>query len=133
MLTARQVLTLACRAEISVIRWRDGLPLDVGRRYRTETPALRRALTARDRGCRWPGCTAPTAWTEAHHLIYWWNGGPTDIDNLLLLCRWHHGLVHKGQWKLRLHHTTGTVEVTCPDGTPYELGPSHPHTGPPTR
>src|SRR5450755_3595138 len=52
MLTARQVLALACRADLSVIRWRDGIPLDVGRRYRTETPAIRRALEARDQGCR---------------------------------------------------------------------------------
>ena len=52
LLTARQVLALACRADLSVIRWRDGIPLDVGRRYRTETPAIRRALEARDQGCR---------------------------------------------------------------------------------
>jgi hypothetical protein len=58
-LTARQVLALACRAEISVIRCRDGVPLDVGRMQRTETPAIRRALHARDRGCRWPGCGIP--------------------------------------------------------------------------
>ena len=61
MLTARQVLALACRAEISVIRWSDGIPLDVGRRYRTETPAIRRALAGRDQGCRFPGCGIPAA------------------------------------------------------------------------
>ena len=70
MLTAAQVLTLACRAEISVIRWRNGLPLDVGRRYRTETPAQRRALTARDHGCRFPGCTLPATWCTAHHHYF---------------------------------------------------------------
>ncbi len=57
-LTARQVLALCCGAQISAIRWRDGLPLGVGRATRTEPPGLRRALEARDRGCRWPGCGA---------------------------------------------------------------------------
>ncbi len=55
-------------APIGVIRWSDGIPLDVGRRYRTETPALRRALEARDRGCRCTGCGMPAAWCTAHHL-----------------------------------------------------------------
>ena len=65
MLTARQVLALACRAEISVIRWRDGIPLNVGRRYRTEPPALRRALEARDQGCRFPGAACPPSGAPA--------------------------------------------------------------------
>jgi Domain of unknown function (DUF222) len=58
MLTARQVLALCCGAEAGAIRWRDGLPLDVGRAARTEPPGLRRALEARDRGCRWTECGA---------------------------------------------------------------------------
>jgi hypothetical protein len=101
MLTARQVLTLACRAEISVIRWKDGLPLNVGRRYRTETPALRRALAARDRGCRWPGCGLPASWCTAHHIRPWKHGGKTRLPNLVLLCFVHHHyFIHLQGWTL---------------------------------
>jgi Domain of unknown function (DUF222) len=104
MLTAAQVLTLACRAEISVIRWRNGLPLDVGRRYRTETPAQRRALTARDHGCRFPGCTLPATWCTAHHLKPWHNGGTTRLPNLVLLCFVHHHyFIHQTGWTITGH------------------------------
>jgi Domain of unknown function (DUF222)/HNH endonuclease len=107
MLTARQVLTLVCRAEISVIRWKDGLPLNVGRRYRTETPALRRALTARDRGCRWPGCGLPAGWCTAHHIRPWKLGGATRLPNLVLLCFVHHHyFIHLLGWTL-----TGTADA----------------------
>jgi hypothetical protein len=108
MLTAAQVLTLACRAEISVVRWREGLPLDVGRRYRTETPAIRRALTARDRGCRWPGCGIPAVWCTAHHIRPWKRGGRTRLPNLILLCFVHHHyFIHLLGWIL-----TGTADAT---------------------
>ena len=101
MLTARQVLALACRAEISVTRWRDGLPLDVGRRYRTETPAIRRALTARDHGCRWPGCGLPATWCTAHHIHPWKHGGKTRLPDLVLLCFVHHHyFIHLLGWIL---------------------------------
>src|ERR1700755_3344012 len=101
VLTARQILTLICRAEISVIRWRDGLPLDVGRRYRTETPAIRRALAARDRGYRWPGCGLPATWCTAHHLRPWKRGGKTRVTNLVLLCFVHHHyFIHLLGWTL---------------------------------
>ncbi len=101
LLTARQILTLACRAEVSVLRWRDGLPLDVGRRYRTETPAMRRVLAARDQGCRWPGCGLPAAWCTAHHVRPWNRGGATRLPNLVLLCFVHHHyFVHLLGWTL---------------------------------
>jgi hypothetical protein len=67
-----------------------GLPLDVGRAHRLVPWWIRRALHARDRGCRWPGCTTPAAWTDAHHLHHWHDGGATRIEDLLLLCRFHH-------------------------------------------
>jgi Domain of unknown function (DUF222)/HNH endonuclease len=101
MLTARQILSLACRAEVSLIRWRDGLPLDVGRRYRTDTPALRRALAARDRGCRFPGCGIPASWCTAHHIHPWKHGGRTRLPNLVLLCFVHHHyFIHQEGWTL---------------------------------
>jgi HNH endonuclease len=62
--------------------------------------ATRRALNARDGGCRWPGCTRPPSWTAAHHVVHWSHHGPTDQDNLVLLCRHHHWCVHEGGWTL---------------------------------
>jgi hypothetical protein len=67
--------------------------LDVGRKTRTIPPALRRALEARDRGCRFPGCGL--RFTDAHHVTHWADGGATKLDNLVLLCRFHHRLVHE--------------------------------------
>ena len=116
MLTARQILTLACRAEVSLIRWRDGLPLDVGRRYRTDTPALRRALTARDQGCRFPGCGLPATWCTAHHIRPWKHGGRTRLPNLVLLCFVHHHyFIHQQGWTLT-GAADGTLRFTRPGG-----------------
>ena len=123
VLTARQVLTLVCRAEISLIRWREGLPMDVGRRYRTETPAQRRALTARDRGCRWPGCGMPAVWCTAHHIRPWQRGGRTRLPNLILLCFVHHHyFIHLLGWiltgsadaTLQFTHPRGHLTLTSP-------------------
>jgi len=128
---------LACDCEV----WRvildpaSGLPLEVGRAHRIVPAWIRKALHARDRGCRWPGCTAPATWSEVHHLVAWYLGGTTNVDNLLLLCRWHHGLVHDGlpaeqRWQIHLDPSTGEVTVCRPGGKPYELGPSQPYRPP---
>jgi len=69
--------------------------LDVGRRTRTVPPALRRALDARDGGCRFPGCGS--RFSEAHHIEHWADGGATRLENLVLLCRRHHRSVHEGR------------------------------------
>ena len=61
---------------------------------------MRRALVVRDRHCRIPGCDIPAAWTDAHHIRHWADGGPTKLWNLILLCRRHHRLVHEGRWQL---------------------------------
>jgi hypothetical protein len=60
----------------------------------------RRALVARDKGCRIPGCDMPAAWTDAHHIQHWADGGSHKLFNLILLCRRHHRLVHEGGWSL---------------------------------
>jgi hypothetical protein len=70
--------------------------LNVGRRTRTIPPALRRALEVRDRGCRFPGCQS--RYCDAHHVRHWADGGETSLDNCLLLCRYHHRLVHEEGW-----------------------------------
>jgi len=76
----------------------DGSVLDVGRRTRTIPPALRRALEARDRGCRFPGCGL--RFTDAHHVKHWADGGKTSLGNTVLLCQHHHRLVHEGGWRI---------------------------------
>lgn len=76
----------------------DGSVLDVGRKTRTVPPAIRRALEARDGGCRFPGCGL--RFTDAHHVKHWADGGETSLDNLILLCAHHHRLVHEEGWKV---------------------------------
>jgi hypothetical protein len=73
-----------------------------GDRERYFTPAQRRALAARDGGCVWPQCTAPPSWCHGHHVEFWENGGPTDIDNGVLLCSYHHHLLHTGDFRMRM-------------------------------
>jgi hypothetical protein len=72
-----------------------GEPLSISRRSRTIPPPMRRALKARDGGCRFPGCTNHK-FVDGHHIIHWADGGETSLDNLVLLCRHHHHLVHEG-------------------------------------
>jgi hypothetical protein len=74
--------------------------LDLGRRTEVPSRAQRRALARRDKHCRFPGCDRPVRWTDAHHLVHWIRGGPTDLDNLVLLCRRHHKACHEGGWDL---------------------------------
>jgi len=71
-----------------------GEDLDLGRVARLFTRAQRRRLWRRDRGCTYPGCTAPAAWCKAHHVIHWADGGATDVDSAALLCQRHHSVVH---------------------------------------
>jgi len=74
---------------------REGTPMDVGRKRRTIPAALRRALVARDEGCRFPGCTH-RKWIDAHHIVPWSKGGETSLENTVLLCTFHHTLLHEG-------------------------------------
>lgn len=69
-------------------------PLDVGRRTPVISPAMRRAVIVRDGQCRFPGCDRPHTWCDVHHVVHWAAGGATCVDNLLLLCRRHHRMVH---------------------------------------
>jgi hypothetical protein len=87
--------------------------LDVGRRRRTVPPALHRALTRRDQGCRFPGCGLRLC--DAHHLEHWADGGATRLDNLVLLCRRHHRAVHEEGFAVELLGG-GEVRIRRPDG-----------------
>jgi hypothetical protein len=126
---------IACDCDVwrCVLDPNTGLPLEVGRTHRIVPHWIRKALHARDQGCRFPGCTAPVAWTDAHHWKSWYLGGETNIENLLSLCRFHHVIVHEGRWTLAWDRTNGAVYAYRPDGTPYELGPSLPHISPTRR
>ena len=90
-----------------------GSVLDVGRKTRTIPPALRRALDARDRGCRFPGCGL--RFTDAHHIVHWADGGETKLDNTVLLCRVHHRRVHEGGYTVCIDRD-GQVVFFTPSG-----------------
>lgn len=93
---------LCCDAEVVPIAWgADGSVLDVGRRRRTVGWRLRKALDARDGGCRFPGCGSRVR-THAHHITHWADGGETAMHNLVLLCPFHHRAVHEGGWRVEM-------------------------------
>jgi Domain of unknown function (DUF222)/HNH endonuclease len=101
-LTAEQVRRLACDAQlIPAVLGGDGQVLDLGRTRRLITGALRRALEVRDRGCAFPGCDRPPRWCHAHHIRAWADGGPTNLANSILLCGYHHRIIHRGHWTIR--------------------------------
>ena len=94
--TAETSRRIACDA--SIVRLHEdegGEPLSIGRKSRAIPPAIRRALRARDDGCRFPGCTH-RSFLDGHHIEHWADGGETRLDNLVQLCRHHHRLVHEG-------------------------------------
>jgi hypothetical protein len=76
-----------------------GDPLHVGRRYRTATRKMRRALAERDRRCVWPGCDRPPTWSQSDHAVPWAQGGKTEIEGMRLLCTPHHRRLSRG-WRL---------------------------------
>ena len=78
----------------------DGQVLNLGREHRSFTPHQRIALAARDGGCRIPNCPCPPSWAEAHHINPWSEGGKTDIADGILLCRFHHMMIHNNGWKI---------------------------------
>jgi hypothetical protein len=98
-LTVAATRRIACDASVTrIVLDPDSLPLDVGRSTRTVPAHLRHALLVRDGGCVAEGCDRPPAWTEAHHVVHWAEGGATALDNLVLLCRAHHRTAHEGDW-----------------------------------
>ena len=100
-LSAGAARRLGCDAEVVGVTERNGLPIDVGRKQRLVPERLRLALHVRDRFCRFPGCGVPAYGTEAHHYEHWALGGETNLDNLLLLCGFHHRRHHTGAFRIR--------------------------------
>ena len=105
---------LACDCSVTRVLMRgQSEVLDLGRSTRLASAALHKALAIRDRGCVFPGCDRPPAWCNAHHLVWWEHGGPTNEQNLCLLCRRHHTLCHEGGWSLTRNHD-GTYQAHEP-------------------
>ena len=101
--TAGELRRMLCDAKITpVVLDGDGQPLDVGREKRCVTPAQRKAIAARDGGCAHPGCDRTPIWCQIHHIRHWIDGGKTDIDNLVMLCREHHRIIHDSYWSVRI-------------------------------
>ncbi|WP_166657823.1 MULTISPECIES: HNH endonuclease signature motif containing protein [Microbacterium] len=96
--TIERALCLGGSVEVTVDT--TGKPLDVGRLERLFTSTQRVALAVRDGGCMWPGCDRPPAMCEAHHCVPWGQGGFTDIDDGILLCRFHHMNLHFRGWAI---------------------------------
>ena len=100
-ISAKAVERLACDCNVTrILLGSDSAVIDVGRSKRVISPAQRRALNVRDKGCRWPGCDRPATWTSGHHLVHWIKGGGSDMPNLVLLCYRHHWMVHEGGWQM---------------------------------
>ena len=113
-ISAASARRIACDCELTAILLDDdGVPLNLGRSQRLVSPQQRRALIARDHGCAFPGCGRPPAWTQAHHIRHWIDGGPTDLANLVLLCTVHHRVIHHNGWDI----------VMGTDGHPWFLPP----------
>ena len=115
---------LACDASLVRVIERDGKPLSVGRKTRTISPALRRALQIRFPVCAFPGC-GQSCHLDAHHIEHWVDGGETSLDNCIQLCRFHHGLIHNGRYSIR-RGGDGSFSFLRANGEPVPQAPRPP-------
>ncbi len=99
---------------VTVVEDANGQPLDAGRKQRTVSTPLKRALLARDRGCTFPGCHR-TRYLDGHHLEHWIHGGETTPDNMTLLCTHHHRMLHEGSFGI-VKETNNTLRFLTADG-----------------
>jgi hypothetical protein len=109
-----------CRLQ-AVLRDPRGRAVGIGQRSRNVPEWLMRELRARDHGCCFPGC-GTRRFIAAHHIIHWVWGGATELDNLVLVCSFHHKLVHEGGWRVNLPDGLEAVWHR-PDGRRYQPGP----------
>jgi len=116
VISAEDARRLACDADLSrVLLGPDGVMLEMGRQVRTVTPGQQNFIRVRDKGCTWPGCDRPPGWSQAHHIVWWENGGLTDVRQMTLLCAFHHHKIHDGGWLLE-RLDDGGLRFTGPDG-----------------
>ena len=121
------VRRLLCDARVCTAREQiDGI-FNLGRSQRTPNRQQRRSLHRRDGGCRYPGCRM-RRYVDAHHVVPWDDDGPTDIDNLMLLCREHHRLFHEGAYRITVHGG-GRFTFYRPDGRPVVRPPCRARPG----
>jgi Domain of unknown function (DUF222) len=99
-ISTRTAERIACDCTMSRVLLTGSMVIDVGRATRTVSAPTMRALRVRDKGCRFPGCDRQVNWSSPHHIIYWARGGPGTLPNLVLLCYFHHRLVHEGGWQV---------------------------------
>jgi len=99
-ISTRSLERITCDCTMSRVLLADSMVIDVGRAKRTVSGPTWRALRARDRGCRFPGCDRPVEWSNPHHIVHWARGGPNNLPNMVLLCYYHHRLVHEGGWQV---------------------------------
>lgn len=123
--TARR---LGCDGSLQALVKRGRRTLFLGRRTRAISPALNLALRERDGGCRFPGCDH-RRWVDGHHIVHWADGGETNLDNLVLLCRHHHRLVHEGGFSVTRLPDGGLV-FRNPRGERLEDVPRRPRGSP---
>ena len=124
MVPAETAARLACHARVqAILEDASGEALAVGRMLRDPPAWMARQLRYRDGGCVFPGCG--TRWfTQGHHLVWWERGGVTELENLALVCAWHHRLVHEFGWDARREGTR--VAWFRPDGSRFDPGPAPP-------
>jgi hypothetical protein len=109
---AESARRLACDAAITpILRGAESNQPQAGSTTRVPAGSQRKALVVRDRGCRFQGCDRPPDWTDAHHIKHWADGGKTEMDNLVLLCRRHHRMVHEEGWRLAWNDQRELVAV----------------------
>ncbi len=114
-LTAGSARRLACDAAIlPAVMGGDSQLLDLGRRRRLFTGPVRQALVLRDKGCAFPPCDRPARWTDGHHIQHWADGGPTELANGVLLCGYHHRLIHQGEWTVKINPGDGRPDFYPP-------------------
>src|SRR5258706_5570477 len=99
-ISTRTAERLACDCTMSRVLRADSMVIHVGRATRTVSAPTMRALRVRDKGCRFPGCDRQVSWSNPHHIKFWARGGPSNLPNLVLLCFFHHRLVHEGGWQV---------------------------------
>lgn len=111
----------SCDVELfRLIRGAHGEILDLGRSERTWSAAQATAVIRRDGHCRFPNCDAPPGHCDIHHCHPWERGGPTDITNGVLLCRWHHTYIHRHGWRIELDRRQ-RPHTHRPDGTEHTV------------
>jgi hypothetical protein len=113
---------LGCDSALEMAIERDGRQIGVGRKTRSIPGWLRRQVEHRDHHCRFPGC-GRTIFLQVHHLIPWAVGGNTDLDNLVLLCWWHHIFIHEKRWPIT-RDIDGRFTFRKPDWAPYPPRPT---------